>query len=86
MTREELSYMFKITERAEELGIMIFDRISLKMDLEIANKQFDLRLKDLLDADDFNFSHDIVGIQNYIDRETKQFTELFLPRFASSNI
>lgn len=56
------------------------------MDLDIANKQFNLRFKDLLEAEDFNFSHDIVGIQNHIYRQTKQFTGLFLPRFASRNM
>lgn len=41
-----------------------------------------LRLQDLLEADDFNFIHDIVGIDNYIDRTTGKLTGFFEPRFA----
>ena len=41
-----------------------------------------LRLQDLLEANDFNFSHDIVGIDNHIDRTTGQLTGCFLPRYA----
>lgn len=86
MLKEELEHVLKITDRAEKMGIMFFDRISLKMDLEVAHEKFNLRLKDLLQADDFNFSHDVIGIQHYLDRETKEFTEFFLPRFSCTNI
>lgn len=36
----------------------------------------------LNDADDFNFAHDIYGIQNNLNRKTKQFSNFFVPRFA----
>ncbi|WP_304818914.1 hypothetical protein [uncultured Clostridium sp.] len=72
----------KIVERADKLNLLCDDRISLMMDLEVANKKFDLRLNELLEADDFNFSHDICGIQNNIDRTTKTFMNCFVPRFA----
>ena len=38
---------------------------------------------ELLDADDFNFKHDLSGIQNCIDRKTGQLTRNFRPRFAA---
>ena len=63
----------KIVERADKLNLLCDDRISLMMDL---------RLNELLEADDFNFSHDICGIQNNIDRTTKTFMNCFVPRFA----
>lgn len=64
MKKEELIDMFQIVERANNMGIMFFDRISLKMDLSVAHQEFNLRLKALLISDDVNFAHDVVGIQN----------------------
>lgn len=83
MKKEELLDMFQIAERADNMGIMFLDRISLKMGLDIAHQAFNLRLKDLLNADDFNFTHDIVGIQKHIDRENKRMVDGFLPRYSS---
>lgn len=42
----------------------------------------DLDLEALLKADDFNFRHDIAGIHNHLNRETKKLDNWFLPRFA----
>ena len=40
-----------------------------------------LRLTELLDADDFNFSHDVFGIRRHLDRTTGKLLH-FWPRFA----
>jgi len=72
-----------IVKRAEEKNLLMFDRMSLIMDLECANEEFNLRLEDLLNADDFNFAHDIVGIQNNLNREERKMGSQFVPRFAS---
>lgn len=40
-----------------------------------------IRLEELLNADNFNFVQDIVGIQRHIDREKKEIKR-FLPRFS----
>lgn len=80
---KEFELLGKIADRAEKLNLLMFDRISLLMDMEEAHKQFDLRLEDLLNADDLNFAHDIIGIQKHINRETKDFN-FFLPRFAQN--
>ncbi|KXZ22478.1 hypothetical protein AXI58_10140 [Bacillus nakamurai] len=61
----------------------MFDRMSLIMDLKCVNEEFNLRLEDLLNADDFNFSHDILGIQNNLNREERKMENLFVPRFAT---
>lgn len=80
--RNEMETISKIVERADKLNLLCDDRISLMMDLDVSNKEFDLRVNELLEADDFNFSHDICGIQNNIDRTTKTFINCFVPRFA----
>ena len=57
------------------------DRLSLTMDLVACHANgMPLRLADLLATDDFNFVHDVWGIQRHIDRNTGRF-ETFLPRF-----
>jgi len=82
MKKESYELIMKIVERAEEKGFLMFDRLSLMMDLECCIDLFELRLEDFLNADDFNFSHDIVGIQNNLNRETKKMDNFFIPRFA----
>jgi hypothetical protein len=62
------------------------ERMTFLMDLESADNVFNLRLEDLLNADDLNFAHDIVGIVNNINRNefpAKDFG-LFVPRFAEN--
>jgi hypothetical protein len=39
-------------------------------------------LQRLLEADDANFLHDILGIQRHIDMSTGELRDCFLPRFA----
>lgn len=74
----------KIVKRAEELNLLTFDRLTLLMDLDCANDEFNLNLEELYNADDFNFAHDIYGIQNNINRTTKKMGNLFVPRFANN--
>lgn len=85
MTAKERFMMYvKIAERAEELNIYHGQRHTLLMDIESADKAFNMRLEDWLNADNFNFAHDVVGIVNNIDRSKYPATEFsrFLPRFA----
>lgn len=82
MKKEKLELIMKIAERAEGMDLLMFDRLSLTMDLKIADSKFNLRLKELLNTDNFNFSHDIVGIQQNIDRQNKTMSDFFVPRFA----
>lgn len=42
-----------------------------------------LKLKELLAADAFNFTHDILGIRRHIDRRTAVLTNFFLPRYSA---
>lgn len=68
-TKEKFMTYVKIAQRAEGMGIYNGERFTLLMDLENADGVFELRLDDLLNADDFNFSHDILGIVANIDRK-----------------
>lgn len=59
------------------------DRQSMHMDVTAVHANGNpLRLQDLLEADDFNFAHDMSGICNCLDRETGQLTRHFRPRFS----
>lgn len=43
-----------------------------------------LRLAALRSAPDTDFGHDVFGIRRYLDRETGQLMECFVPRCASA--
>lgn len=72
----------EIAKRAEIMDLMLFDRLSLIMDLEAVHAEVGLKLIELLKADDLNFAHDIIGIQQNIDRRTRKLKNMFLPRYA----
>ena len=76
----------EIAKRAEEMDLYNGERMKLLMDLESADNVFNLRLEDFLNADDFNFSHDVLGIMSNINRSefpAKDFG-LFVPRYAGN--
>ena len=81
-SKKETEMIIKIANRAKEMNLLEDDRIALMMDLEVALEEFDLDLAKLLDADDFNFTHDIVGIQHNLDRSNEKFINCFVPRYA----
>lgn len=84
-TKEKMMMYVEIAKRAEKLDLYHGERHTLLMDLESADLVFNLRLEDLLNADDLNFSHDVVGIVNNINRNTFPATDfnLFVPRYAN---
>ena len=82
--KEKFMMYVKLAQRAEGMGIYHGERFSLLMDIENADKVFNLRLEEWLNADDFNFAHDIVGIVNNIDRRNPTDFNLFVPRFANN--
>lgn len=86
VTREESLIIDKIAKRGVKMahaqGITIpFMNMSMDLCATHANGN-PLRLTELLDADDFNFSHDVFGIRRHLDRETGQLTDCFVPRFS----
>ena len=57
--------------------------MSRLMDLQSADKEFNLRLDEFLNADEENFAHDVFGIWRESNRETYPCTfGFFVPRFA----
>ena len=83
MKERYLKYV-EIAERAEKDGLYNGERMNLLMDIESADKKFNLRLDDWLKADKFNFAHDLFGIMNNINRNDFPATDFgfFVPRFA----
>ena len=78
----KLELQTAILNRAKAMGITWGDRITQAMDIMNADDQFDLDMEDWLNADDENFAHDFIGIQNHMNRETMRCENFFVPRFA----
>lgn len=83
-TKEKFMMYVKIAQRAEGMNLYSGERITFLMDIENADNVFNLRLEDLLNADDGNFAHDVVGIVNNIDRNNPTDFNLFVPRYAGN--
>ena len=78
---EEYRLIAAIVDRAVLAGI--YDDIrAADRDICAAHRDIPLRLADLLDADRFNFSHDMRGIQRHLNRQTGKLENFFLPRYA----
>ena len=56
--------------------------LTVIFDLTSVNLHTPLQLKELLNSDEFNFTHDVFGIINHINRETGKLENSFQPRFA----
>jgi len=54
----------------------------VKMDLTVCHACNPLDLVAMLEGDDFNFMHDISGINKHLDHNTFKLTGSFLPRFS----
>lgn len=89
LTRTDYELIDQIVNRAQSLGLYEGNRLTAHMDVTNATNHFNIRLEDWLNADDFNFVHDIVGIYKAINREKypADFSNdtWFLPRFAGNN-
>lgn len=73
--RKRKSKYADVMVRATVMGLMKPDEdVDRMMDIESADKKFNMRLDEWLNADDFNFAHDFYGIVNNINRE-KGFPE-----------
>lgn len=85
-TPDEKQTVLAIVERAVatfgEHGVTI-DRVDLMMDLSATHATCPLQLANLLEANDFNFGHDIAGIRRHLDRKTGHLKNCFVPRFAA---
>jgi len=83
-TKKDAQLINKIAERAND--VLGTDRTQTAMDVTAVHANgCSLRLDDFLAAPEFDFCHDIFGIQNHLDRKTGQLDGRFLPRHAAPN-
>lgn len=82
-SKEDTELIMAIVLKAEHMGILNSDRMTSLMDITACHANgTQLRLKDLLNASKGDFVHDISGISAYLNRETGQLKNCFLPRYA----
>lgn len=78
----EIALIGRIVKRAK-IGIDTIDALSLIMDIDAVNSNgCKLSLERLLTFPDFDFYHDVLGIQNNLNRETGKLENCFFPRCA----
>ena len=68
--------ILKIATRAEKL--LGLAKIHFVLDIQAVKADIDWEL--LLDANDFNFMHDMAGINKHLDHDTGELTN-FIPRY-----
>ncbi len=85
ITFQDAALVRKIVDRAKRENLLGGrTRKDLNMDLAATHANgCPIDLSRLLDADLFNFSHDVVGIVRHLDRCTGQLTNCFVPRMAA---
>lgn len=86
---EESRLIEAIAARAKALfgesGDLIRDKTHWRMNVTACHLNgCPLDLEGLRAADDFNFAHDMLGIDKHINRETGRLMDHFLPRFAKA--
>lgn len=86
-TNEEFDLALSIVERGQSLRLKLgydsFITMPAVMDIIACHKNgCPLKLQELYEASDGNFSHDFFGIRQHIDRETGKLTDGFTPRYA----
>lgn len=83
MTREEHLIVKEIVQRMRAHDSNI-DCLELSMDISAVHcNSCKLKLAELSSAPQFDFVHDIRGIQRHLNRQTGQLEDCFLPRYAA---
>ena len=84
VTKQDAAIIHKIAVRANNVAKDIGFKYPVQdaaMDITAVHANGNpLRLQRLLDADKFNFAHDIAGIRNCLDRDTGKLNNCFEPR------
>lgn len=81
----DLQTATKVAQRAVNGGLIRPSKVlTLLIDLDKAVEHLDLDLDRLLNADPWDFVHDLNGIQAHIDRSTEEFVGDWLPRCSRS--
>ena len=83
-SKDEIRKILEVQTRASKLG-HVKDTISFHMDITACHLNgCKLDFDKLMDFDDFSFIHDVVGIQNNINRITGKLDNCFVPRCAAA--
>ncbi len=84
--KHEFQLISDIVKRAKKLGLCGFHNYSsmtCNMDITACHANGnELNLQALLNADAFDFTHDVCGICRHINRETGELRDCFSPRFS----
>ena len=86
VSREDALTIIAIVKRARTRWP---DADSMELNMDITATHVNgclLKLTELLKADDFNFAHDVCGIQRHINRQTGKLEDCFLPRYADLHV
>lgn len=77
----------EIAKRANAMAAEVsinYPRLDAMMDIDACHmNDCPLKLQELLQADDFNFAHDVFGIRAHINRHTGKLMDCFVPRYAA---
>jgi hypothetical protein len=80
LTKDEGILILNLADRAKKLGA-IGDTLTISMDIEAGTQAYNIDLFKLEKFDDYNFMHDIFGLQDRINRSKQYFEDdLWLPR------
>lgn len=84
-SKREMELIHQIVTRARRLADRPLDPMTLDMDITATHANgCKLNLDRLLTFPDFDFAHDVFGIQRHINRETGQLENCFVPRCAAA--
>lgn len=86
ITKEDHDLLVQVAERALRKLPHIDDKRTIVMDLCACHSNgCPLDFKGLLAASMQDFSHDVYGIREHINRDTGKLEDCFLPRYALRN-
>jgi len=84
--KEVMKVEAAIAKRASSMATQAgftYPILDATMDIDAChNNDCQLKLYELLEADDFNFAYDVFGIRANIDRTTGKLQNCFLPRYS----
>ena len=86
-SKEALEKISDLADRSQKLAksldVLGFNKMHWMMNLEAVHLNgCPLDLDRLATFDDFNFAHDIFGIERYLDKKTGKLRNCFVPRCA----
>jgi hypothetical protein len=88
VSRFEYYLISKICNRVDAIAheqMIEYNKENLFLDLVHTHRNTELALDLMLNGPDIDLVHDINGISNNINRQTKQLENSFQPRFALNN-